>query len=315
MGLERGMLIFKEILSPQDMGKEVIRRIIYNRIEMKKNCFFMLVGDSGEGKSYTALRIAEIVQEDFDPKTQVVYTPDQYLDVINYAVEKRKTKVIILDEAHVTIPARLWLSFTNLAVGLVTTTFRRLKSLAVLIVSPDINWVEKMVRESCNYYAICERKRRGGNYENVYADVFRVLRNRYDIEKTKTYLRRIPCYSVPLGKTYIIEKLVFSLPSQQLIDAYEECSYKFKKMLLERKLLEIKKQISRSLNVIISVDEAIRALQESEELREAVLRYDKKGKAILKKSALNYFKLTDLEFVRLQREVENLFSMTENQNA
>jgi Zonular occludens toxin (Zot). len=185
MGLKSGVLVFRENIPPSEFGNEVIRRIIYNRIEMKKNCFFMLVGDSGEGKSYTALRIAEIVQEDFDPKTQVVYTPDQYLDVINYAVEKRKTKVIILDEAHVTIPARLWLSFTNLAVGLVTTTFRRLKSLAVLIVSPDINWVEKMVRESCNYYAICERKRKDGRIEYVYADVFKVLRNRYDIEKTK----------------------------------------------------------------------------------------------------------------------------------
>jgi hypothetical protein len=82
-------------------------------------------------------------------------------------------------------------------------------------------------------------------------------------------------------------------------------------MLLERKLLELKKMIDRKLDIILSVDEAIEALQKSEELREALIMYDKKGNAKLKKAALNYFKLTDVEFLRLQKEVANLFSKVE----
>jgi hypothetical protein len=88
------------------------------------------------------------------------------LSKIKYATEEKKIKCIVLDEAHVTVPSRLWLSFSNLALGLVTTTFRRLRSLCVFVVAPDISYVEKMIRDSCNFYAICERRLRA--YDQIH---------------------------------------------------------------------------------------------------------------------------------------------------
>jgi hypothetical protein len=277
---------------------------------MNKNSFTMIVGDSGEGKSYTALKFAEIVEPKFDPSMQVVYSPEQFLNIIKYATEEKKIKCIVLDEAHVTIPARLWLSFSNLALGLVTTTFRRLRSLCVFVVAPDISYVEKMIRDSCNFYAICERRVRK-NDQYVFVKFYRLIRNRFDLERTKTHLKYIDIYYAPEDRVISIDTLRVSLPSEHIIQTYEECSFKFKKMLLERKLLELKKMIDRKLDIILSVEEAIEALQKSEELREALIMYDKKGNAKLKKAALNYFKLTDVEFLRLQKEVANLFSKVE----
>jgi ABC-type dipeptide/oligopeptide/nickel transport system ATPase component len=139
------------------VGEELIRHIVESRFRQKKNTFIAICGGVGEGKSYTALRLAEIIQPDFNVKEQVVYYPQQFLQVIENARSK-VYRVVVLDEAHTTVPARLWYSFTNLAVSLVASTFRQLKSLVVIIVAPNINWVEKSIREMMNYYGVVLRK-------------------------------------------------------------------------------------------------------------------------------------------------------------
>jgi ABC-type nitrate/sulfonate/bicarbonate transport system ATPase subunit len=56
--LRHGMLIIKEKIDLNEIGKEIIKRVFENRLRMNKNSFTMIVGDSGQGKSYTALKFS-----------------------------------------------------------------------------------------------------------------------------------------------------------------------------------------------------------------------------------------------------------------
>ena len=51
---------------------------IHDRIYVRnQSCNILICGAVGTGKSFTALRIAELLQPDFDVKKQVVYTKEQ----------------------------------------------------------------------------------------------------------------------------------------------------------------------------------------------------------------------------------------------
>ena len=57
---------------------------IHDRIYVRnQSCNILICGAVGTGKSFTALRIAELLQPDFDVKKQVVYTKEEFNALIN----------------------------------------------------------------------------------------------------------------------------------------------------------------------------------------------------------------------------------------
>jgi len=60
---------------------------VYNQ---NQSCNILICGQVGTGKSFTALRIAEIFDLDFDVKKQVVYTKEQFNELLAEFKQKRK---------------------------------------------------------------------------------------------------------------------------------------------------------------------------------------------------------------------------------
>ena len=87
--------------------KTPIMSWIHDRIYVRnQSCNILICGAVGTGKSFTALRIAELLQPDFDVKKQVVYTKEQFNALLkeykdNPNKEEVKGKVIIADEGGV----------------------------------------------------------------------------------------------------------------------------------------------------------------------------------------------------------------------
>jgi len=66
----------------------------------------LVVGAPGSGKSYMALRLAEIFDPKFDVNRQMCFTRLQVYDIIGKKIRVERGQAVILDESHVSIGAR-----------------------------------------------------------------------------------------------------------------------------------------------------------------------------------------------------------------
>jgi len=274
--------------------KEIISSIYERRNILKKNTFILIVGESGEGKSYAALRIAEFIDSQFDPSQQVIYTAADLLKKIEEAREK-KYKVLILDEAHTTIPARLWYSITNIATTFILTTFRQLQRLCLIFVSPSIEEVDVSIRRSVNFYFIVKRT----TNEFSYVFPYQVVINRFDLEKQKVRLKRLTIKHN--RKIYIIKEFLLKKPSKENIEKYENAAVKYKADLLRRQLNEIQSKVGSTLENKKTFDEIMAFLFENKKMLNMSFRKRKDGSIKLKRDFFKrLFKLTEQEIFELE---------------
>ena len=81
---------------------------ISHRLSHNKSVVCLFVGPPGSGKSYMALRLAQIFDPKFDPEKQVCFTRLELYNVLAGKVKVRRGQVLILDESHVTVGARTY---------------------------------------------------------------------------------------------------------------------------------------------------------------------------------------------------------------
>lgn len=282
-----GIIMLALLCEEKKIGEELIKHIVNYRFRQKKNTIFAVCGGVGEGKSYTALKIAEMIQPDFSPKEQIVYNPQQFLEIMN-KVKEKGYKVVILDEAHVTVPAKTWYSFTNLAMSFVTSTFRQVHPIVIIIVTPNVNWVEKSIREMVNYYAVVERTYDGPIIMKLYQIGF----NYFNIRDQLPYLKKIRFGWK--GEVKVLRYILVGLPSKRIIDEYEEISVYFKKKLIERELERVLEGLERKGRITGRLEKISSMLQENKELLESLLK-DKEEMKLKRLEIKKLFKLSPEE--------------------
>lgn len=264
------------LIKKGESGEEIIRRFFRYYFTDKRVGIVMCVTGgpaqkTGCGKSYTALRLGEIIDEDFNIQ-KVVYTPSEFLRVVDYVEEKGKTgQVIVVDEGEITAPAQLWYSFTNRAIAYTLATFRYLRSMAIFVV-PSLSWLDKRIRLLTNFVGFTEKTVIGRKVE-VYLDLRQV---KTDLWGEKIFYSKIRLLREEDYKLITLTKLKMSLPSEKLIEKYEEKSTEFKKTLRSNLLIEIekfKKYEGMSEN---ELNEIIKKLSENEYVIDDLTQ--KKGK-------------------------------------
>ncbi|MCJ7635589.1 hypothetical protein MUP77_24765, partial [Candidatus Bathyarchaeota archaeon] len=85
-----------------------IFNIIQERRNQNKANIFLIAGNPGEGKSYFALRMAEIFDKDFDVTIQVVFDRAQLLFLLGNDSPLKRGQVLMIDEAQFTAGNRSW---------------------------------------------------------------------------------------------------------------------------------------------------------------------------------------------------------------
>ncbi len=184
---------------------------IRSRIKKNKNFLACITGQTGSGKSYSALRIAQLLDKDFNI-SRVCFNPKGFMGVLN-AQGLRKGNVLVFDEAGVGMSSRNWQSLSNKLLNYCLQTFRHM-NLIVLFTAPDFAFVDSATRrlfhccmETCSIDVsaktcavkplLLQVNQRSGN---TYYKYLRVLRGHN---------------FVPLARWHI------HLPSKDLVDAYE----------------------------------------------------------------------------------------------
>ena len=188
----------------EEFFKAIRSRILFQN----KNWLAIITGETGSGKSYSALSMAKMISN----KIHVVFNALEFMELLN-SDKIEKGSVIIFDEAGVGMSAREWYSQQNKLLGSVLQTFRNM-NLAVIFTTPDLSFIDVQARKLFHCYFETCRIDRDKNLA-----ILKPFMISSDGRSGKTY------YKFPIiykgGYKNIIERLSFKKPDDKIIKYYE----------------------------------------------------------------------------------------------
>lgn len=119
---------------------------IQNRRNKNKSNIIVVTGPPGEGKTYCAIRLAEIFDPHFDPNTQIIFTRPQLLHVIGEKSPLKRGQVIIIDEAHYGMGSRRWMEAVQKDLMDALASVRS-RGFIIMIVALHIEMLDIIVRK------------------------------------------------------------------------------------------------------------------------------------------------------------------------
>jgi hypothetical protein len=217
------------------MGENEAARIfigaLRNRIEDSRHFIVMIVGEPRSGKSYSALRIAELVDQDFS-LDNLVYSPAEFLKLVK---TREEGNVIVFDEAGVKIFSREWQSKMNKALAKVFQILGY-KHLGIILTFPSVMFVDKAIRRLFNYILLAKGFSR--EHEVSFCKAYYNLPTNYVLGTE--ILSPFSIRDNDSGQKVDASDLVFRKP--RLADKYEEYAKQRKDELLielEQDILEL----------------------------------------------------------------------------
>lgn len=134
---------------PVDLARE--------RLARNQNVLAVITGQTGTGKSLTALEFARLIDPTFDA-SQVVFTVKEFLELLNIL---KRGQVIIFDEAGVDLDSRRSSSKRNVFFSNILKTFRYLQ-IPTIFTLPNLAMLDKNARRLFHYWI----KTRSINYKS-----------------------------------------------------------------------------------------------------------------------------------------------------
>jgi len=243
----------KETKSKKQEKKEpVLIQYIKDRVENKNKNFVMLfVGATGSGKSYSALRLAEMLDDNTFDISRVKFKAKDFMNCINDLVERSekgeqiKGKVIVWDEFGVEHNAREFMTISNRVINYFFQTSRHL-NLIVIMTVPLLSFIDSATRKLS--HGVAEMK--GINSKNKTASV-RVKMIQTNVMTGKEYPKYLRYKKS--NKTFKSAKLKFHLPSKELCEAYEREKKAFTTQLNKEimdKLLKSEAKENKPTNIL-----------------------------------------------------------------
>lgn len=210
------------VLITQKPNTPKIVTYIKQRIKKNKNMLICFTGGTGSGKSYSAIRLGELIGESLGVEFNtdyITFEPGEFMRMVN-SDKMRRGSVLILDEAGVVINARTWQSKINMMINYLTQTFRHRNYITIFCV-PDMSFIDKAVRKLFHCYM--ETENVDYTKKVCWCKPFMLQNNQRTGNTYFKYLR----FKVPGKGVTKLERVGFSLPNKELLDAYEEKKLEF----------------------------------------------------------------------------------------
>ena len=197
---------------------EIFNKWLHSRlVKHNKNVLSAELGATGSGKSYRDLRKAELW---YDYHFKEKFPVENICFGVAHAMERledtnlRRGEVLIVEEAGVNLGSREWQSKVSRMFNHVLQSFRSM-NIAIFFNLPYLSMLDSQARHLLHYYA----ESSGINFEK-------------GINKCKPFFVQVAQSSGKMYKHYPLVKLKgkkskykrfgYSIPSQYLIDAYEQ---------------------------------------------------------------------------------------------
>jgi hypothetical protein len=313
----------------KEIGVKICEQLFINRILAKKPTVILATGDSGEGKSYTALKILEIVNNYFGVNTlenmehQIIYTPLEYsrkMKAILHNTELKNLRCLVMDEARELVSSHLWYSFVNQAIADVNALHRTVKPLVFIVVVQFIKDIDPATRRTIQYYMNCLRPL---NEKHVNVFINRLWKDERDIDNPKIKKRRLRgyLYKGPLQEKgvqyikFVPTYMQVTLPQREVYKEYEKINFERKSEILTRKLDKLLSEIEKETGVKSTrVIEVVNYFVDHPELMDLIERRiggKGGGKCVMKTEFKNMFSLTPLEVKEFQIALYDRLKLTE----
>jgi len=202
---------------------------IKGRIKKNKNFLGFISGQTGSGKSWTSLSIAQVLDKNFNID-RVVFSALELMNLINSG-ELKRGSVIVFEETGIEMNNRSWASITNKMLNYLMQTFRH-KNLILIMNSPYMDFVDSATRKLFH----AELQTVSINFKTNQCRIKPQI-IQYNSRNQKFYYKRLRVItnegSIPVG-LWAVNK-----PSDDLIKAYEIKKRKFTDGLNDRIMDEL----------------------------------------------------------------------------
>lgn len=178
---------------------------IMGRVHTKNNCLLIVEGETGSGKSMTALNLAQAFDPYFSAK-RIAFTGQEFLELLPVVPNKGWA---VWDECGVGLSHREWRSQVNTEIIKVVQSFR-FKLINVIFTVPSASYIDKVAREMCHY--LLRMQARGQ------ASVYRIKKSPFE------------------GYTFtpFIGTIHTELPTKMLLDEFYEMHAEHQEALYEK---------------------------------------------------------------------------------
>ena len=246
---------------PKEKKEPILIQYIKDRVMNRNKNFLMLfVGATGSGKSYSALRLAEELDPTFDIN-RVCFKAKDFMNTINNLVERSekgeiiKGKVVMWDEFGVEHNAREFMTISNRVINYFFQTSRHL-NLIVIMTVPLLSFIDSSTRKLS--HGVAEMQGINSHDKTASVKVKMLQTNVLDGKEYVKYLR----YRKN-NRGYVLQRLIFQLPTKQLREDYEKKKKEFTTQLnkeIMNKLLKSDEKNNRQVKALTQTQERVAQL-------------------------------------------------------
>ena len=178
------------------------------RIERKQNAIVLITGQTGIGKSYAALYLAEKLDPTFNVN-KVAFSMKEFSYIL-HKYDPKAGEALVLDEASIVMDNRNYQSKENIFGTHIFTVFRHRLNY-IFLTAPASNHIDKKIQDLAHYKV--QVIHRDDNRKQVIGMVRAIDHNTI---RNKTYNK-----SLKAGGFSKFPAHTFYLPSKKLVDDYE----------------------------------------------------------------------------------------------
>jgi replicative DNA helicase len=160
---------FKVVVGP-GYSTHIIDDIQHRRRTVKQN-MILVVGQPGEGKSYFALRLAQMYDPNFEAVDQIVFERTHLLRLLGAQSPLKMGQVIVIDKAQFIAGARRWYEDVQKDVMEHIEAIRS-KGYIIIIVALHINLLDKIIRNYVLSHMVVMQRRGVGRVYHLYTPAF-----------------------------------------------------------------------------------------------------------------------------------------------
>ena len=152
--------------SEEETIKTIIQRLFLNDINDGKPLLIVITGQSGSGKSYTAIKIQDwlyqakgLSYKEYITKN-ISLSPKQYAAQIQEILnnpELKKVFTIFIDEGRFVVGAENWGTFINATIGHVNASTRSIRVMVTFIITQSLRDIDKKLRDAINFQIVCRK--------------------------------------------------------------------------------------------------------------------------------------------------------------
>lgn len=128
----------------------VVKPIKDRLLKHNKNFMCVICGETGSGKSYSALKLAEMIDPNFNIN-HVVFSGQEFMELLNKPDELPAGSVLIWDEAGVNMASRDFASLFNKLLMKVLQTFRH-RNICCIFTVPSFSFIDIQARKLLHAY-------------------------------------------------------------------------------------------------------------------------------------------------------------------